>query len=439
MLTRIYVIVMLLAALPVWSQGGTNGTGGSAMQTPPPVSGEAYPMAVGSEARSNYLRAGVVLTTAYNDNVLTGIGSEPISDVSYTISPTIALDHTTPRLHQTLTYSPGFTFYQHMGDLNQGSQNLNLNFQYRLSPHITVTVRDTFLKTSNLLNQPFPPYGGSISGSAQSPLKAVVAPTADQLNNNANMELTYQFGRNTMIGASGTFTNLHFPNPSEAIGLSNSDSQGGSVFYSYRLSRTLYFGATYQYSRIFSYPQNEPQNETQTNAGLLFFTIYLKPNLSLSLSGGPQHYNFSQPSLRSSGSWSPAAIVSMGWQGHHTSFSALYAQVITAGEGLSGAYHSNSANASARWQLERNWTVGLTAGYAVTANVDSTMSQANPGGRSASVTASVQHPVSERVNVEFGYTRLHQSYPTIAVVSNAPNTNREYIAVSYRFTRPLGR
>src|SRR5271156_639740 len=254
MLIRVCLSLTLLAALPVWSQVGTSGTGGSAMQTPPPVSGEVYPMGVGSEGRSNYLNAGVVLTTAYNDNLLAGTGSTPISDVGYTISPTIALDQTTPRLHQTLSYSPGFTFYQHSSDLNQGDQNLNLNFQYRLSPHVTVTVRDAFLKTSNLLNQPFPLSGGSISGSAQSPLVAVVAPTADQLNNNANLELTYQFGRNSMIGASGTFTYLHFPNPTEAIGLSNSDSQGGSVFYGYRLSSTIYFGATFQYSRIMSFP-----------------------------------------------------------------------------------------------------------------------------------------------------------------------------------------
>src|SRR5271155_4808852 len=334
MLIRVCLSLTLLAALPVWSQVGTSGTGGSAMQTPPPVSGEVYPMAVGSEARSNYLRAGLVVTTAYNDNVLAGTSTTPVSDITYSISPTIALDQTTPRLHQTLTYSPGFTFYQHTSDLNQGNQNLNLNLQYRLSPHVTVTLQDTFRKTSDLLNQPFPLSEGSISGSAQSPLVAVVAPTVNQLSNSANAELTYQFGRNAMIGASGTFTNLHFPNPNEAIGLSNSASQGGAAFYGYRLSSTIYFGATFQYSRIMSYPlstQDEPQSETQTQSGLFFFTIYLKPNLSLSVSGGPQHYNFSQSPLPSSGSWSPAATASMGWQGQHISFAASYSQLVTAG------------------------------------------------------------------------------------------------------------
>ena len=41
--------------------------------------------------------------------------------------------------------------------------------------------------------------------------------------------------------------------------------------------------------------------------------------------------------------------------------------------------------------------------------------------------------------MEFGYTRLHQSYSGIAVISNAPNTNREFISISYQFTRTAGK
>lgn len=54
-------------------------------------------------------------------------------------------------------------------------------------------------------------------------------------------------------------------------------------------------------------------------------------------------------------------------------------------------------------------------------------------------TFNVQHPINQRLQLEFGYTRLHQTYDTIAVISNAPDMNREYVSVSYQFTRPLGR
>ena len=82
------------------------------MLTPPPVSGEAYPVWLGSEERANYLRGGVTFNTAYSDNVLGATGTSPVSDLSYSVWPTISLDETTTRLHAALTYSPGFTFYQ---------------------------------------------------------------------------------------------------------------------------------------------------------------------------------------------------------------------------------------------------------------------------------------------------------------------------------------
>src|SRR5437899_5740401 len=84
---------------------------GDRMMTPPPVSGHMYPVTLSSEERSNYLRGGLSFTSAYTDNVLGGT-DHPVSDVSYSVTPMIALDETTPRLHYLLTYASGFTFYQ---------------------------------------------------------------------------------------------------------------------------------------------------------------------------------------------------------------------------------------------------------------------------------------------------------------------------------------
>jgi len=293
-----------------------------------------------------------------------------------------------------------------------------------LSPHVTASLRDSFQKSSSVFNQPDPLSAGAVLGSGQSSPVAVVAPVADRLNNTANAELTYQFSRNGMIGAAGTFTNLHYPNSAQVPGLQDSSSRGGSAFYSHRLSRKHYIGATYQYSRILAYPINA-QSETQAHTVFLFYTIYLKPTLSLSLSAGPQHFDVAQFPLPAFRSWSPAATASMGWQGRHTNFAAGYSRIVTGGGGLLGAFHSNSANASARWQLARTWTVGSVASYAIYKNVTPVFSLSSPGG----------HTVSGPVSV----TRLHQSYGGIAVISNAPDVNREFISVSYQFARPLGR
>ena len=63
----------------------------------------------------------------------------------------------------------------------------------------------------------------------------------------------------------------------------------------------------------------------------------------------------------------------------------------------------------------------------------------SPGGHTLSGSASVQHSISEHFIMELGYTRLRQSYSNIAVIANAPNTNRAFISVSYQFARSLGR
>jgi hypothetical protein len=449
MLIRTYLSLLLLAALPVWSQVAPSVTGhgidsadDSLMQTPPPVSGQAYPITVGSEIRSNYLRGALAFNSAYNDNLLAGTGAKPISDISYSIWPTISLNQTTPRIHQMLTYSPGFTFYQRTSALNEQNQSLSLDSQYRLSPHTTISVQDEFRKSSNVLNQSNPLSGVTVSGSAQSPIVPFVTPFANQLSNTASAELTYQFNRNDMIGGSGIFANLHYSDPSQVQGLYDSESRGGSAFYNHRLSAGQYGGAIYQYAEAIASPltgQNGAQTETQTNAGLLFYTIYLKSSLSLSVMAGPQDYEISQSTQPVSHSWTPATAASMGWQASHVSFAASYSRMVSGVEGLPGAYRSNSANLSAQWQMSRTWSVGGVGSYADIANVNPAMSRLYPGGSSISGTLEIRYELNEHWNVEAGYTRLNQNYSAIAAASSIPNADREYMSVSYQFVRPMGR
>jgi len=440
MLTRICLSLAFVVAMPVWSQVEPSATGPSPsseenMQTPPPVSGEAYPTATGSEARSNYLRAGLAVNTAYDDNVLGGNSTTPVGDITYSIMPTIALDQTISRLHQTLTYSPGFTLYQRTSGLNAMNQNATVGFQYRLSPHARISLHDSFVQTSNVFEQP---YGG-VSGSTQSPTEAVVAPYADQLSNAASGQLSYQFSRNGMIGGSGTSTMLKYPNPAQASGLSsNSNSRGGSAFYNLRLSSTQYIGVTYQYSRMLASLANAP-SETQVHTINSFYTLYLKSTLSLSVSGGPQHFDLVQSPLPASGSWTPAVTASMGWQRSHTNFAASYSRTVSGAGGLVGAFQSESANANASWQLARTWTAGSSASYTTQKNVLPAFFSSTQGGHAVSGTVSVQHPISEQFTAGFGYSRIHQSYGGIAVISENPDSDRVFVSISYQFARPLGR
>jgi hypothetical protein len=447
--------LVLLATSPVWSQeqrlvpapaatGPITGismssdTDADRMLTPPPVSGQSYPLSFTSEERSNYLRGGVTFNTAYSDNVLGATSASPVSDLSYSVWPTLALDETTSRLHAVLTYAPGFTFYERTSAFNEADQNLSLALQYRLSPHVTVNLRDSLQKTSNVFNQPDQGLAGAVSGSAQDANDSVIAPLADRLSNNGSAGITYQFSANAMIGGSGTFTNLHYPDPTEVPGLYDAASRGGSAFYSYRLSRQHYVGATYQYQELLSYPA-AGTNETQTHGAFLFYTFYPTPMFSFSLFGGPQYYSAGPQytgatgsPVQASQSWSPAGGASLNWQARHSSVAVSYSHGVSGGGGLIGAVELDSANASVRQQITRRFSASLAGAYAN----NGVLAVSALGGHSISGSASLQHQVGEHLSLQAGYTRLHQDY---SFLSANPDTNREWVSVSYQFAKPLGR
>ena len=133
MLARVCLGLLLLACTSAWcqvdtssSEAATDSTDDVQLQVPPPVSGQAYSSEFAGDTESNYLRGGFTFSSAYSNNV-TG-GTNPVGDMSYSIWPTLALDKMTPRLHLVLSYSPGFTFYQHTSAYNQANQNVGCEF-----------------------------------------------------------------------------------------------------------------------------------------------------------------------------------------------------------------------------------------------------------------------------------------------------------------------
>jgi hypothetical protein len=256
--------------------------------------------------------------------------------------------------------------------------------------------------------------------------------------------LNYQFAANGMVGASGTFSNLHYPNQAEVPGLFDSSSQGGSAFYSLRVSKMHYIGATYQYQRLVSNP-TVGQNETQTHALLFFYTLYATSRVSLSFFGGPQHSDTVQPpqpplqlQIPAARAWMPAAGGSMSWQGRLTNVALSYSHIISGGGGLSGAVKMDSASGSIRQQIARRLSGSIAGGYAQNDVLGSALAGAT-NGHTVSGTASLQQALSQHISVQVGYTRLHQDYSGVAVLAATPNTNRESVSISYDFSRPLGR
>jgi hypothetical protein len=398
-----------------------------------------------SEQRSDYFATGLILSTAYDNNVVGGANAKPASEVSYIIWPTVTLDRVTTRQHTTFTYSPGFTFYQPTSALDEVDQDASVEFQYQPSAYAEFIVRDSLQKSSNVFNQPDPLSGVSLSGSTQSPPEQVIAPFAERISNTTDMALSYQFNRNQMIGAGGIASELNYPNSAEASNFYNSDSRGGSAFYSNRRSSTQYIGVTYQYLWTQANPvvaQTNPANlgiNTKTQSYYPFYTNYLNRALSVSMAAGPQYFDVASSLSQPVRSWTPAAIASIGWQGSRTACSANYIRTVTGGIGVSGAFESNNANTLARWQVTRTWIVGTAVSYAVNKNVSPLLPTSIPGGHTIAGSVTLQHLIGKHYRAELGYAHLHQSYSGIAIIAADPDSDRVYFSLSYQLTRPLGR
>ncbi len=416
------------------------GAAADRMVTPPPVSGQAYPVTSGSQERSNYLRGGLNFTSAYTDNALGSAAGKPLSDISYSIAPFLSVAQTATREQFVLTYAPGYTLYQRFSDRSEADQNASISFAYRLSPHVTFSANDSFQKSSSVFNQPDLGTTGAVNPGPNLPNFSVIAPNADRLSNTGTAGLTYQFELNDMVGTSGTFTNLFYPNPAQVPGLSNSSAQAGLAFWAHRLGRRHYLGATYQYQRLLAQPTHG-LTETQTHAPLLFYTVYLAKDLPLSFFGGEQHSDTVQPPpLLPLKQWTPVGGASLSWRAHSTSFAISYAHTISTSPGLIGAVKLDNATASIGQQLTKNLSASASGGYSqnnVLGNLPNSTGSLN--GHTISGAAFVQQQFGRNVTLQLAYTRLHQDYAGVLILASTPNTSRESISIAYHFDRVLGR
>lgn len=428
MLARVCLVLALLMSARAWPQSSDE------MTVSPVVSGVAYPGEVGSETRSNYLSGGVGFSGGYIHNVYAGSGSSLVNDTTFIVAPSISYDQTTTRFHEGLSFSPSFSFYQPSSSLNSSNQSATLDFQYRLSPHVSFRAGDNLTRSSNTFAQP---AATAVSGTTQTVTPGIVAPYSEQLTNASSGEASWQFSRGGMIGATGGATEVHYPQPLAGGGLSDATTESAGAFYNHRLGGGKYVGVNYAYSHTSETELGLP-TVVHTDFVMPFVTIYVTPTFTFSLSGGSQYYSISAVGTSLMHAWKPAGTGSFSWQGLHTSFAASYNRSVTAGAGLAGAFQSSSANANFRWQMARTWTGGAGAVYGMNKSADVLPGTA-AGGHTISGTASLEHSLNNHMRLSFLYSRIHQSYPGVAAINADPDTDQILGSVSYRFDRPVGR
>jgi hypothetical protein len=280
--------------------------------------------------------------------------------------------------------------------------------------------------------------GGSVSGSAPSLTPGVYAPFASRFINETSGQLSYQFGPDGMVGGSGEFLKLNYPSLKAGSGLYNSESHIGSGFYNQRLGAKQFLGVIYRYEQIFAYPPGA-QYETDTNMISGFYTIFLTDTLSVSVTGGPQHYSTIHAPQPTISAWSPAFTVSGGWHRRLVSVAGNFSHTVTGGGGLLGAYHSSGGSLDGRWQMSPNWSSGASASYASNSSATPQFAPSSPGGHSLVASASLERILMPRLKARFQYDRIQESYSQVQAIATNPTANRETVTLVWELRRPLGR
>src|SRR5713226_6371963 len=263
-------------------EGGDEDTSGELPQIPALLGGRGGSTAFLSELqRSNYLRAGLNVGATYDDNALL-LSSGTKSNTSESIFPNIAIEQSTSRIRWTLGYAGGLTVNQKFTSQNQGSHNLNFDSQFRLSPHVSLRVAENFSVTTGFFDSG---NGVGVVGGAGGPNVSLITPLATQRSTLTTVEMNYHCALNDLVGASGSFYNLNFPDAGAQ--LTDSQTASGSAFWLHRFFRGDWGGASYRFDRITFSGGSNPSGETRVHSFLAVNTLSLSRRLTLTGFVGP--------------------------------------------------------------------------------------------------------------------------------------------------------
>jgi hypothetical protein len=392
--------------------------------------------------KSNYLRAGLNVGAVYDDNPLL-LPAGAVSNTSESIFPSIKIDETTSRMHWTLGYAGGLTINQKLTSQNEGSHDVNFDSQFRLSPHLNLRIAENFSLTTGLFDAGSGDSGVGTGGTNP----GLITPLATQRSNLTTVEINYHFALNDLVGASGSFSDLHFSNEGQAPGttqptvLANTQTATGSAFWLHRIFGRDWGGITYRFDRI----TFDPNDESRVHSFLAVDTWNLSNRYTLTGFVGPQYSENQGVSVAGvlppqTTNWSVAGGVEGSWKTAHNSLSAGFVRSISNGGGVLGAVRLQNLHANFRREFIPGWAVGLTASH----GTNDSITLPPPGSASSinltSAGATLEHNVGKSLGIRMGYSHDFQQQYGLP----APNPtldasrNRFFVTLSYQWAKPLG-
>ncbi|MGB6776103.1 MAG: hypothetical protein WBE45_17180 [Terriglobales bacterium] len=437
--TRTAPAAALSGLAGIQGEGDAIDTSGDLPQIPALLGGTGISSAFASELeRSNYLRGGLNVGAVYDSNAL--LSSPAESNTGVSIFPNIKLEQSMSRMRYTLGYAGGLTVNENLASQNQQAQNVNFDSLFRLSPHVNLRIAENFFYTTGFFDAG---NGTEAVGGSGGPNASLITPLITQRSNVTTVETNYHFALNDLIGASGSFFDLHFGNlQSGSQPLTNTQTASGSVFWLHRIFRDDWGGITYHFDRITFDPGG---GESQVHSFYAVNTLNLSNRFTLTGFIGPQYSDNQGLApitglLTQSTDWSVAGGVDGGWKNLRTSVSAGYSRTISDGGGVLGAVWVQNVHGNFRRELVPGWTAALTASYGTNQSITVPFASSANSVNLTSAGIALERNVRKSIGLRMGYTHDFQeqfglSAPTL---TQDASRNRFFVTLSYQWAKPLG-
>lgn len=414
-------------------------TSGTLPAIPALLGGPKLSLALKEETeRSNYVRGGLNVGATYDDNALL-TPHDTLGNTTFSVFPNISLEQARSRMKWKLGYAAGLTVNERLTNRNSGSHDLNFDSQFRLSPHVTLRVAEEFSMSSGF----FDSGNGGLGVGNGGPNSNLITPVSQQRSSSTVAEINYHFALKDVVGASGSFYDLHYSNVPEGFILTNTRTASGSAFWLHGLFGRDWAGINYRFQRV----TFDPNGETRVHSISFVNTINLPNRLTLTGFIGPE-YSDNQGLTPAGGGtasrfsdWSLAGGIEAGWQKDHTSIAAGYSRQINDGGGVLGVVRLQGVHGEVRQQLAPGWAAAFGASYgkneSLTVPFEGSASKVN----SASLGVSLERNLGRSFGLRVGYNHdFQEQFGVTDPKQQGPaHRNRVSITLGYQWSRPLGR
>lgn len=403
----------------------------------------------GETGLKNYFLFSLGAETGYDDNVLSNNAFRR-GEGFVGISPRISFGEERKAVDFTVDYTPSFEIYQKTTGYNRLNHALGLNFDFRLSSHWRLKLRDNAIYANGI----FQPNSGQSFLPGQGPPTSlnpnIYTPLARQLGNESRLDLIYQKSYRTSLSLSGGYLLSQYTNVSTGPqSLLNTRGWYSGLQYTYRLSKRTTLGTQYLLNNY----TFEKQSRAIVHSVYFSLAHQFSPTVALQIFAGPQYSR--QTSLATnllpfpvgpvtggsifSDSWNTAAGGTLTKQAGKTAL-ALSAQRVTSnGGGLLALVTSNVATFDVRRRLARRWDASIDLMDSYQTQIVG-LSVAKGVIRSQQASASLDHSLAKGLTMRFYYSYLHQRTQGSVVYLANVDRNHASVGIFYDLGKfPLGR